>query len=242
MMKVVVENDYDGVSKKVAGILIQEIKSNPNIILGLATGSTTKGMYLELINSYKTEGVDFSGVRTFNLDEYIGLNGDHPQSYRSFMDEYLFNHINIDKNNTLVPSGIAEDIDRVCREYDKKIEDAGGIDLQILGVGENGHIAFNEPGDHLNINTSVVKLTDSTIRVNSRFFNSIDEMPRTAITMGIGSILKARKLILLATGKKKRPVIKQLLENPVASTYFPVSMLLCHPDLTIIVDRDAYVD
>lgn len=241
-MKVIVEDNYDLVSKKAAELINDEITNNPNVVLGLATGSTTKGMYKELIDKHKTEGLDFSGVKTFNLDEYIGLNGIHPQSYRTFMDEYLFNHINIDLKNTFVPNGIAENIDEVCKEYDEKIKEAGGIELQILGVGENGHIAFNEPADELNVNTSVVELTESTITVNSRFFDSIDDMPRTAITMGIGSILRARKLILLATGKNKRAVIKQLLANQVVSTHFPVSMLLCHPDLTIIVDRDAYVD
>lgn len=241
-MKVIVENNYDMVSKKAAELVNNEIAKNPNIVLGLATGSTPVGMYKELINKHKSEGTDFSKVKTFNLDEYVGLDGEHSQSYRYFMNDELFNHINIELKNTFVPNGKAEDLDRVCKEYDEKIKEAGGIDLQILGIGQNGHIAFNEPARELNAYTSVVDLTESTINVNSRFFNSIDEVPKTAISMGIASILKAKKIILLASGKNKKEVIKQLLENPVLSTEFPASMLLCHPDVTVIVDRDAYVD
>lgn len=241
-MKVIVENNYDMVSKKAAELVNNEIAKNPNIVLGLATGSTPVGMYKELINKHKSEGTDFSKVKTFNLDEYVGLDGEHSQSYRYFMNDELFNHINIELKNTFVPNGKAKDLDRVCKEYDEKIKEAGGIDLQILGIGQNGHIAFNEPARELNAYTSVVDLTESTINVNSRFFNSIDEVPKTAISMGIASILKAKKIILLASGKNKKEVIKQLLENPVLSTEFPASMLLCHPDVTVIVDRDAYVD
>ena len=241
-MKLIVENNYDMVSKKAAELVNDEITKNPNIVLGLATGSTPLGMYKELINKHKTEGTDFSQVKTFNLDEYVGLDGDYPQSYRYFMNEELFNHINIDPQNTFVPDGKAEDLDEVCKEYDEKIKEAGGIDLQILGIGQNGHIAFNEPAKELNAYTSIVDLTESTINVNSRFFNSIDEVPKTAITMGIASILKAKKIILLASGKNKKEVIKQLMENQVLATEFPASMLLCHPDVTVIVDHDAYVD
>lgn len=241
-MKVIVEKNYDMFSKKAAELVSDEITKCPNIVLGLATGSTPLGMYKELIKKHRTEGTDFSKVKTFNLDEYVGLDGEHPQSYRNFMNEELFNHINIEVKNTFVPNGKAEDLDGVCKEYDEKIKEAGGIDLQILGIGQNGHIAFNEPAKELNAYTSVVDLTESTINVNSRFFNSIDDVPKRAISMGIASILKAKKIILLASGKSKRQVIKQLLENPVLTTEFPASMLLCHPDVTIIVDHDAYVD
>lgn len=241
-MKVLVENNYDMVSKKAAEIVNEEIKNNPHIVLGLATGSTPIGMYKELIQKYKTEGTDYSNVKSFNLDEYVGLDGEHPQSYRYFMDDELFNHVNIDTKNTKVPNGKVEDLAEFCKQYDKDIEEAGGIDLQILGIGQNGHIAFNEPASELNAFTSVVDLTESTINVNSRFFNSIDEVPKTAISMGIGSILKAKKIILLASGKNKRAVIKRLVEDNVLTTDFPASMLLCHPDVTIIVDNDAYVD
>ncbi len=241
-MKVIVEDNYDMVSKVAAEIVNSQVKDKPNIVLGLATGSTTIGMYKELANKHKTEGTDYSNVKTFNLDEYVGLNGDHISSYRYFMNEQFFDHINIDPKNSFVPNGKAADLSQHCKEYDNLIEEAGGIDLQILGVGENGHIAFNEPAEQLNLYTSVVKLTESTITVNSRFFQSVDEVPKTAISMGIGSILRARKLILLATGKKKRAVIKKLLDNQVVTTDFPVSLLLCHPDLTIILDREAYAD
>lgn len=241
-MKVIVEDNYEMVSKKAAEILKDEITKNPNIILGLATGSTPIGMYKELIHMNHSDRLDFSNVKTFNLDEYLGLDGQHPQSYRNFMNEQLFNHINIDPKNTFVPNGSAENIDEECAQYDEKIKEAGGIDVQILGIGENGHIAFNEPGEELNANTSVVDLTTSTIKANSRFFKSIDEVPKKALTMGIGSILKAKKIILLASGKNKNGVIKRLLEDEVLTTQFPASMLLCHPDVTVIVDRDAYVD
>ncbi len=241
-MRVLVEDNYDMVGKKAAEIVNVEVKDNPNIVLGLATGSTPVGMYKELITKHKTEGTDYSDVKSFNLDEYVGLDGEHPKSYRYFMNDELFNHINIDLKNTKVPNGKAEDLAEFCKQYDKAIEEAGGIDLQILGIGENGHIAFNEPASELNAFTSVVDLTESTINVNSRFFNSIDEVPKTAITMGIASILKAKKIILLASGKNKRAVIKRLVEDNVLTTEFPASMLLCHPDVTIIVDNDAYVD
>lgn len=241
-MKLIVEKNYHMVSKKAAEMVNDEIKKNPNIVLGLATGSTPLGMYKELIDKCKIEGTDYSNVKTFNLDEYVGLDGDHPSSYCYFMKEEFFNHINIDPKNTIIPNGKAENLTEYCKKYDELIDAAGGIDLQILGVGENGHIAFIEPAKELKAFTSVINLTESTINVNSRFFNNIDEVPKTAISMGVTSILKAKKIILLATGKRKRAVIKQLLENPVLTTNFPVSILLCHPDITIIVDPDAYID
>lgn len=241
-MKVLVEDNYEKVSKKAAEIVNEAVKANPHVVLGLATGSTPVGMYKELIQRHKIEGTDYTNVKTFNLDEYVGLDGEHPKSYRYFMNEELFNHINIEPKNTIVPNGKAEDLLEYCKGYDKAIEESGGIDLQILGIGQNGHIAFNEPAMELNAFTSVVDLTESTINVNSRFFDSIDEVPKTAITMGIGSILKAKKIILLASGKNKRDVIKRLVEDSLLTTEFPASMLLCHPDVTIIVDRDAYVD
>ncbi len=241
-MKLIVESNYDMVSKKAAEIVDEYVKSNPKIILGLATGSTPIGMYKELINKHKTEGTDYSNVRTFNLDEYVGLSGEHPSSYRYFMNEEFFNGININHKNTTVPNGKAENLSEYCKNYDEMIDDAGGIDLQILGVGENGHIAFIEPAHELQVLTSIVTLSESTIAVNSRFFNNIDEVPKTAISMGVRSILKAKKIILLATGEKKKSVVKRLIETPLLCTDFPVSILLCHPDFTLIVDREAYVD
>ena len=197
-------------------------------------------MYKEMIRAYEEEGLDFSKVKTFNLDEYVGLSQEHPSSYAYFMDNELFKYININKENTHVPDGKAENIEGYCKRYDEMINEAGGIDIQVLGIGENGHIAFNEPDEALSAGTSVVKLTENTIEVNSRFFDSLEEVPKTAITMGMGSILRARKIILLASGEKKAPVIKRLLNDNKVTTMFPVSFLLLHPDVTIIVDEEAY--
>lgn len=239
-MKVLVKKDYEAMSKAAGEIFIQAIKDKPDIVLGLATGSTPIGMYKEMIRAHKEEGLDFSKVKTFNLDEYIGLSCEHPNSYSYFMNNELFNHININKENTNVPDGKAENVEEYCKRYDEMIIESGGIDIQVLGIGENGHIAFNEPDDALSVGTSVVKLTENTIEVNSRFFDSADEVPKSAITMGIGSILKARKIVLLASGKNKASVIKRLISDNKVTTQLPVSFLLLHPDVTVIVDEAAY--
>lgn len=239
-MKLFVEKDYEKLSKVAANIVKEEMSKKPNMVLGLATGSTPEGMYRELIRMHKEDGLDFSNVITFNLDEYVGIDVEHPNSYHYFMKNILFNHINIDLKNTYIPDGKANDLEKYCEEYDELIQEKGGIDLQILGIGENGHIAFNEPDDTLNVGTSVVDLTQSTIEVNSRFFDSIDEVPKTAITMGIGTIMKAKKIILLANGKKKAKVIKELLREDKITTQLPASMLLLHPDVTVIIDEEAY--
>lgn len=241
MMKIVVEKNYEDLSKVAANLVREEIEKNPKLVLGLATGSTPEGMYKELIRLHKEEGLDFSKVTTFNLDEYVGIEEEHPNSYHYFMKDILFNHINIDMNNTFIPDGQAENPEEYCKKYDKLIEEKGGIDLQILGIGENGHIAFNEPDEELNVGTSIVGLTESTIEANSRFFDSIDEVPKTAITMGIGSIMKAKKIILLANGKKKANAIKELLKADKITTELPASMLLLHPNLIIILDEEAYM-
>lgn len=239
-MKVLIEKDYESMSKVASQIFIEAIKQKPDIILGLATGSTPKGMYKEIIRYHKEECLDFSKVTTFNLDEYIGLSHDHPSSYGYYMDHQLFNHINIHRENVYIPNGKAENLDKHCKEYDQTILNFGGIDLLLLGIGEDGHIAFNEPAEYLSVGTSIVELAKSTIEVNSRFFNSIEEVPRTAITMGMGSILKSKKIVLLANGVNKAPVIRRLLDENTADPRFPVSFLLLHPDVTVIVDREAY--
>lgn len=239
-MKILIEKDYESMSKAGSKIFIEAIKNNPNIVLGLATGSTPIGMYKEIINCHKKDGLDFSNVRTFNLDEYVGLSGDHPSSYRYFMNNELFNHININQENISIPDGKAKDLNEYCKKYDEKIEEAGGIDLLVLGIGEDGHIAFNEPGEYLSVATNIAKLADSTIEVNSRFFDSVDEVPKTAITMGMGNILKSKKIVLLANGKNKAPVIKELLKGDKVTTNLPVSFLLLHPDVTVIIDEAAY--
>lgn len=237
-MKVIIAPNYEEMSKIAAKEIAKLLYVKPNAVLGLATGSTPEGVYRELIELNKAERVDFSKATSFNLDEYKGLKGDHPQSYRYFMDSKLFNHVNIDKNKTHVPSGVAENIEKECKEYDEAIEMAGGIDLQLLGIGTNGHIGFNEPSDFLNLNTHETDLTEDTIQANSRFFDSIDEVPTKAITMGLGSIMKADKIILLASGEKKADIIAKLVEDKI-STRVPASMLQVHQNVLVIVDNDA---
>ena len=239
-MKLIVEKNYDDISKMAAKIISDKILANPNIVLGLATGSTPIGAYKELIRMYKDGFLDFSNVTSFNLDEYVGLDGNSPYSYRYFMNENLFNHINIKREKTFVPNGKTDNMEDFCKNYDKKIEEAGGIDIQILGIGENGHIAFIEPDSSLPVNTSIVDLTEDTINVNSRFFDSANEVPKTAISMGIGSILKAKSIVLLANGNRKADAIRDILKCEGISTQIPASLLLLHPDVTIIVDEEAY--
>ncbi|NLX62950.1 MAG: glucosamine-6-phosphate deaminase [Tissierellia bacterium] len=239
-MKIIVKKDYDSMSKEAAGIVRKEIEKKKDIVLGLATGSTPIGMYKELIRMHKEEGLDFSHVVSFNLDEYIGIDYDNPNSYHYYMKENLFDHINILKENTFIPDGNSDDLEESCRIYDKLIEEKGGIDLQILGIGANGHIGFNEPAEELNYGTSVVDLDDRTIKDNARFFNSIDEVPKKAITMGIGTIMKAKKIILMANGKNKAEAISKLIKGKKITTKLPATLLLLHPDVTVIVDEEAY--
>ncbi|MFL0270181.1 glucosamine-6-phosphate deaminase [Candidatus Clostridium radicumherbarum] len=237
-MELIIAKNYEEMSKIAAKEIAKLVYVKPDAILGLATGSTPEGVYKELIELNKESRIDFSKVTSFNLDEYKGLSGDHPQSYRYFMDTKLFNHINIDKANTHVLSGVTKHIEKECEEYDAAIEAAGGIDLQLLGIGGNGHIGFNEPSDYLNMNTHLTKLTKDTIEANSRFFNKIDEVPTEAITMGLGSIMKAKKIILLASGEKKAEIIAKLVQEKI-STKIPASLLQVHPDVLVIVDQAA---
>lgn len=239
-MKILIERDFNTISDVAAKIVKNEIENNPKLILGLSTGSTSMGLYKELIKLHEKDQLDFSNVTTFNLDEYVGLDGDDPNSYNYHMKNILFNHINIKSENAFIPDGKARNLEDACRAYDEIIRNKGGIDLQILGIGENGHIAFNEPSDKLNIGTSIVELTDMTIKANARFFNSMEEVPKTAITMGIGSIMSAKKIILIADGKNKAPIIKKLFETKYISTEIPASLLLLHPDVTFIIGEEAY--
>ncbi len=238
-MKLLVKNDYQSMSVEVANMIKNEMKKNPNLVLGLATGSTTIGVYKELIRMHKEENLDFSGVISFNLDEYIGIDSEDPNSYNYFMKEKLFDHINIKEENTFIPPSNPMHSEEACKEYDKLIEDKGGIDFQILGIGENGHIAFNEPDKNLNLGTSIVNLTEDTIKVNSRFFDSIEEVPKTAMSLGIGSIMKAKKIVLLANGKNKAPIIKKIINEKKISTEIPASILLLHRDITFVLTEDA---
>ena len=237
-MNLRVVNSYEELSMVAASEFSKVIKEKPNAILGLATGGSPIGMYKELIKMYENKELDFSKITTVNLDEYIGLNPEHSQSYRYFMNDNLFNHINIDVANTFVPNGLAKDLEVECKEYDKRIIELGGIDIQLLGVGNNGHIAFNEPDEHLSAGTHVISLTENTIEANARFFENIDDVPRTAITMGVGGIMKAKKIILIASGESKAEAIKGLFSGKI-TTENPASMLQMHRDVTVIVDKEA---
>lgn len=236
-MKIIIAKDYEEMSKEAALLIAEEIRSKPNSVLGLATGSTPIGCYQELVRMYKEKGLDFSAVTSFNLDEYFGLPADHEQSYAYFMQKNLFTQINIDIKNTHIPNGVTKNVEEECQKYDSLIEEKGGIDLQLLGVGVNGHIGFNEPDEELKIGTHLVDLTENTIKANSRFFHSIEEVPKKAITMGLGPIMKAKKILLLASGKNKAEIIAKIV-NGKCSTKVPASILQVHPQLTIIVDEE----
>ena len=237
-MKLIVVNNYEELSKVAAKEFSKVIKEKENAVLGLATGGTPVGMYKELIKMYEKKELNFSKITTVNLDEYIGLNPEHNQSYRYFMNNNLFNHINIDKSNTFVPNGLAEDLEAQCKEYDQKIVELGGIDIQLLGVGNNGHIAFNEPNSELSSGTHIISLTDNTIEANARFFDNIYDVPRKAITMGVGGIMKAKKIILIASGESKAEAIKGIFSGKI-TTANPATMLQMHRDVTVIVDEAA---
>lgn len=237
-MKLIVTKNYEELSKVAAEEFAKVIIEKPTAILGLATGGSPIGMYKELIAKCENKELDFSKCTSINLDEYIGLNPEHEQSYRNFMNTNLFNYINIDKAKTFVPNGLAENLEEECRNYDNKIEELGGIDVQLLGIGNNGHIAFNEPGNELSAGTHIISLTESTIEANARFFNSIDEVPRKALTMGLGGIMKAKKIILIASGEGKAEAIKGLFSGKI-TTDNPATMLQMHRDVVVVVDEAA---
>lgn len=226
-------------SEKACDMVINAIQSKDEPVIGLATGSTPEGLYECLIDNYKNGEVDFSHVTSFNLDEYVGLDESHPGSYKYYMKEKLFDHVNIPTDKAHVPSGIATDLDQHCKDYEDKIAAAGQIDLQILGIGINGHIGFNEPGTSFSSRTHVVELKESTREVNSRFFNSIDEVPTDAVTMGIETILNAKEVVLLITGENKAETVRQLVETEVTED-FPASALKNHPNFILLVDEAAY--
>ena len=236
-MRIIVCDNYDLLSKKAAQIVGSQMILNPKSILGLATGSTPIGMYKNLIKMYEEGPIDFSKTTTFNLDEYYQLPINNDQSYHYFMDENLFNHININRENIHIPNGMADDIDAECVLYDKMIDD-NGIDIQILGIGNNAHIGFNEPTINFNKGTHMVTLDESTREANARFFNSIDEVPTKAITMGTGSIFKSKKILLLASGANKAEAIYNTVHGKVTPEV-PSSILQFHKDVIIILDKEA---
>lgn len=232
-MNFIEAKSYADLSRKAANIISAQIILEPESVLGLATGSTPIGTYQNLVKGYQNGDLDFSRVRTINLDEYCGLSTDHEQSYRYFMNYHLFNHINIDRNNTNVPNGCADDLQEECSRYEKLIASLGGIDLQLLGIGHNGHIAFNEPNSYFEKDTHVVELKESTIQANARFFNTIDEVPKKAISMGIQSIMRARKILLIANGSDKKDIVMKSVYGPITPEV-PASILQLHPDCTVI--------
>lgn len=236
-MKLIITKNHEEMSQEAAKIFIEQIKSKPNSVLGLATGGTPEVMYQLLIEANEKKEIDFKDITTFNLDEYVGIEETHPMSYRTFMNQNLFSKVNIDVKNTNVPNGFTN-VEQSAKEYDALIHKAGGIDLQVLGIGTNAHIAFNEPPAKGDGKTNIVELTESTIDSNSRYFDSPDDVPTTAITMGIGSILEAKKIILLASGKSKAQAIYDTF-NSLPNETVPASFLQNHDNVVIIVDEEA---
>lgn len=240
-MKIIKARDYDEMSKIAANIIAAQITLKPNSVLGLATGSSPIGIYKELIKKYEDGEIDFSDITTVNLDEYKGMPRTNEQSYYYFMNDNLFNHVNIDKARTHVPNGMAEDAELECKEYEKLVKSVGGVDLQLLGLGRNGHIGFNEPAEEFAKETHCVDLTESTIEANKRFFASADDVPRQAFSMGIGTIMAAKKIVVVVSGADKAEAVKKAFTGPVTPNV-PGSILQFHGDVTVVCDAAAYAE
>lgn len=236
-MKFITTQTYEELSQKAATLIASQINVKPNCVLGLATGSSPVGIYRYLVKWYNNGELDFSDVTSVNLDEYVGLKGDHPQSYRYFMQSNLFDHVNIKPENTYVPNGCASDFDAECAEYDARIKRFGGIDLQLLGIGVDGHIGFNEPGPYFDKNTHVADLHASTIEANARFFESANDVPKQAVSMGLMSIMQAKKILLIANGPAKKDVLLRAFNGPITPE-IPASILQLHPDVTVIFSEE----
>lgn len=232
-MKMIVTETNEGLARQAANIIAAQVILKPDCVLGLATGSSPLGTYARLAEMCDAGELDFSKVRSVNLDEYIGLDGNNDQSYRYFMNTNLFSKININLENTNVPSGIAEDLDAECARYDQLIEDLGGIDLQLLGIGLDGHIGFNEPADFFAKGTNIVDLHESTIQANARFFENEDQVPKKAITMGMAAIMKAKRVLLIANGPAKKDILDKAFNGPI-TPQVPASILQLHPNVTVI--------
>ena len=237
-MRIICAKDYKEMSEMAADIIGAQVLLKPDAVLGLATGSTPIGTYEELVRRYEAGRLDFSKIKTVNLDEYRGLTRDNDQSYYYFMHTHLFDHININKNNTNVPDGMEPDALKAGQDYENIIKNYGGIDLQLLGLGNNGHIGFNEPGDEFIDKTHVVDLTESTIEANKRFFKSIDDVPKQAYTMGIGSIMRAKRVLMVVNGKGKAEIVKEAFFGPITPKV-PASILQLHNDFILIGDAEA---
>ena len=234
-MEVIIQRDYEQMSKAAAQVVVEVLNTKPNAVLGMATGSTPLGLYQELVRLFRAELIDFSRVTTFNLDEYVGLPMTHPQSYHHFMHEHFFQHVNIPRHQINIPSGTTSNYHAFCQWYEARIAECGGIDLQILGIGSDGHIAFNEPTSSLSSRTRLKTLSKQTIDDNARFFKQREDVPVYAITMGVGTILEARKLLLVASGKSKAKAIAQMIEGPVTSMV-TASAIQLHRDAVVIID------
>lgn len=228
----------DKVAQKAASLVADFIQAKPNAVLGLATGSTPVPTYRRLVQMHHKNGLSLAHITTFNLDEYVGLPESHGQSYRFFMDQNLFQHIDIPPEQTHVPNGLAPDPDQECKAFESKIQSAGGVDLWLLGIGHNGHIAFNEPGSSSDSRTRLINIAPETITANSRFFDHLSQVPRQALTVGIATILEARKILLLATGKDKALAVSKAVNGPISANW-PASALQHHPDCTFILDQEA---
>ncbi len=237
-MKIIHARDYAHASRQAANIISAQVILKPHAVLGLATGSSPIGTYEQLIDWYRKGDIDFSLVRTVNLDEYVGLADSHAQSYARFMHEHLFDHVNIEPKNIHIPNGMAEDGALECQRYDQLLQALGGIDLQLLGLGHNGHIGFNEPGDAFEKGTHKVKLTDATIQANQRFFTSREQVPRFAYTMGICDIMQARRIVMLVSGASKADIVYEAFLGPVTPR-IPASILQLHKHFTLVVDEAA---
>ena len=237
-MKIYKVRDYEEMSRKAAAVIAAQIIAKPDSVLGLATGSTPIGTYKNLVAAYNAGDLDFSQIKSANLDEYRGLTKDNDQSYYYFMNHNLFQHVNIDPANTNIPDGTNSDAAAELARYEKVIEDLGGVDLQLLGLGHDGHIGFNEPCDHFDQTTHCVDLTEMTIEANKRFFASIDDVPRQAYTMGCGTIMKAKKILILVSGADKADILYQVVNGPV-TPQVPASILQFHPDVILIADEAA---
>ena len=237
-MLVEIYNDYEAMSSRAANVVAHQIQRKPDSVIGFATGSTPLGLYKRLIERNQSGILDLSKITTFNLDEYVGLPPHHDQSYHFFMWENFFKHVNVSERNVFIPMGMTEDFEHYCAWYEERIEKAGGIDLQILGIGANGHLAFNEPGSSLGSRTRIKILTEQTVEDNARFFENPDEVPRFAITMGIGTIMEARKLLLIASGESKADAIKATLEGPITAMV-PSTIVQLHRNSHILLDEAA---
>ena len=236
-MNLIVLKNSSEVCEKAGELIGKVVKEKSNACLGLATGGSAEEVYKYLVEEYNKGNLDFSKCSTINLDEYVGIPSDHPQSYRRYMNDRFFDKVNIDKNNTYVPITTGN-INNELKNIEKLIEDKGGIDIQLLGVGNNGHIAFNEPSERLNASASLIELNEDTIKANSRFFDKIDDVPKKAVSLGIGDILKAKKIVLVAFGDSKQHAMRELLKNDFITTNVPCTLLKTHRDVTVIIDEN----